>query len=68
MFVGVVVFEKKRFQEKVDANVYTYKGAWHMDWKIKILLSLKEEDKEEDLCIIKCISPIQMAMYIAISY
>jgi hypothetical protein len=27
MFVGVVVFEKKRFQEKVDANVYTYKGA-----------------------------------------
>jgi hypothetical protein len=23
-FVGVVVFEKKRFKEKVDTNVYTY--------------------------------------------
>jgi hypothetical protein len=30
-FVGVVVFEKKRFEAIVDSNTYTYERPWHKD-------------------------------------
>jgi hypothetical protein len=30
-FVGVVVFEKKRFEAIVDGNTYVYERPWHKD-------------------------------------
>jgi hypothetical protein len=30
-FVGVVVFEKKRFEAIVDGNAYMYVRPWHKD-------------------------------------
>jgi hypothetical protein len=30
-FVGVVVFEKKRFEAIVDGKAYAYERPWHKD-------------------------------------
>jgi hypothetical protein len=30
-FVGIVVFEKKRFEAIVDSNTYAYETPWHKD-------------------------------------
>jgi hypothetical protein len=30
-FVGVLVFEKKRFEAIVDGNAYAYERPWHKD-------------------------------------
>jgi hypothetical protein len=30
-FVGVVVFETKRFKAIVDGNAYAYERPWHKD-------------------------------------
>jgi hypothetical protein len=30
-FVGVIVFEKKRFETIVDGNAYAYTRQWHKD-------------------------------------
>jgi hypothetical protein len=30
-FVGVVVFEQKRFEAIVDGNMYPYERPWHKD-------------------------------------
>jgi hypothetical protein len=32
-FVGVVVFEKKRFEAIVDGNVYAYTYAYERPWR-----------------------------------